>query len=201
MFGQKIIREDKDGWIDVKYKDSWTYTVMPKKKYYLQLLTFCDDFGSWLIYPISDICAFFVNKFAFIWLSFATLFISKVYVEDITTKYWIHYGIVALWIFIFSWVVLDGYTRFPIFVKIGLLLAAEACAAIPCKVFNLFATFANVMRVFFWVGIAMVIIGIIQYLVYTIVCKIYDYNTIYYRERRMERKEAFKKKMSRFKRK
>lgn len=33
MFGQEIIREDKDGWIDVKYKDSWTYTVMPKKKY------------------------------------------------------------------------------------------------------------------------------------------------------------------------
>lgn len=115
MFGQKIIREDKDGWIDVKYKDSWTYTVMPKKKYYLQLWTFCDDFGSWLIYPISDICAFFVNKFAFIWLSFAALFISKVYVEDITTKYWIHYGIVALWIFIFSWVVLDGYTKFSDF--------------------------------------------------------------------------------------
>ena len=62
MFGQEIIREDKDGWIDVKYKDSWTYTVMPKKEYYLQLWTFCDDFGSWLDYPISDIFIFFVKS-------------------------------------------------------------------------------------------------------------------------------------------
>ena len=123
MFGQKIIREDKDGWIDVKYKDSWTYTVMPKKKYYLQLWTFCDDFGSWLDYPISDIWSFFGYKFAFIWLSFAALFISRVYVEDITTKYWIHYGIVAFLVFEIFWMILEGYTRFPIFVKIGLLLS------------------------------------------------------------------------------
>lgn len=170
MFGQKIIKDYGDGRINVKYKHNLTYTHMKKKEYYLQLWTFCGDFGEWPEYIISDIWCFFANKFAFIWLSVLALFISKAYIEDVAIKYWIHYGVAALLLFEILWMFIDGRMKFPIFTRIGILLFAEAAISCFFKVFDMYPAFRLAMRYMLFGGILIAAIGIIQYIIYRIVC-------------------------------